>query len=118
MTIPGARGEVRIGFRTTDYEAALAHYRDDLGLAVHEEFPDGGVLLELAPGVLLELLPPGEPATFVAVEVASAAAAHERFAGAAEAEPALQPWGHLSFAVPGAAGAPPLTIFEVVPSAP
>jgi catechol 2,3-dioxygenase-like lactoylglutathione lyase family enzyme len=52
----------RVLLRPTDYQRALAFYRDSLGLAIAREYPGGTVFY--AGQSLIELAGHGEPASF------------------------------------------------------
>jgi hypothetical protein len=113
-------GEVRVLLVPGDYLASRRFWTETVGLAVHEEFDDGGgVLLTLGPGVLLELLAEGDgprpPGLRIGMRVDDVVAEHGRLAaaGCAVTDPLLQPWGHWNTTLSAPDGVE-LTLFEVV----
>lgn len=111
-------GQVRVVVSPSDYDACMAFWRDVVGLAVVEAFADdAGVLLDLGPSVVLELVREGGADSLgvrLSAEVGDVDAWYVRLAeaGAAVSEPANQPWGHRSTTLRDPCGLL-LTIFEV-----
>jgi lactoylglutathione lyase len=127
--------ELRLALTVTDYDQAVAFYRDRLGLPVLESFegPEGaGVVLD-AGRATLELLSVGQAELVDRVEVGSRVAGPVRVAlevadsaqtarrlvdGGAEAlaEPVVTPWRHRNVRVRGPGGLQ-LTLFTVLDDA-
>jgi lactoylglutathione lyase len=127
--------ELRLALTVTDYDQAVAFYRDRLGLPVLESFegPEGaGVVLD-AGRATLELLSVGQAELVDRVEVGSRVAGPVRVAlevadsaqtarrlvdGGAEtlAEPVVTPWRHRNVRV-RAPGGLQLTLFTVLDDA-
>ena len=127
--------ELRLALTVTDYDQAVAFYRDRLGLPVLESFegPEGaGVVLD-AGRATLELLSVGQAELVDRVEVGSRVAGPVRVAlevadsaqtarrlvdGGAEAlaEPVVTPWHHRNVRV-RAPGGLQLTLFSVLDDA-
>ena len=127
--------ELRLALTVTDYDQAVAFYRDRLGLPVLESFegPEGaGVVLD-AGRATLELLSVGQAELVDRVEVGSRVAGPVRVAlevadsaqtarrlvdGGAEAlaEPIVTPWRHRNVRV-RAPGGLQLTLFTVLDDA-
>jgi lactoylglutathione lyase len=127
--------ELRLALTVTDYDQAVAFYRDRLGLPVLESYegPEGaGVVLD-AGRATLELLSVGQAELVDRVEVGSRVAGPVRVAlevadsaqtarrlvdGGAEAlaEPVVTPWRHRNVRV-RAPGGLQLTLFTVLDDA-
>lgn len=122
--------QLRVVVTTDDYDAAVAFYRDVLGLAEEAAFasPDGRVTILQAGRATLEIADPAQAAYIDRVEVgrrvaghiriafevpdAVSATAHVAEAGAAVlAEPVRTPWNSLNARLEGPAGLQ-LTLFE------
>ena len=127
--------ELRLALTVTDYDQAVAFYRDRLGLPVLESFegPEGGGVVLDAGRATLELLSVGQAELVdwvevgsrvagpvrVALEVADSAQAARRLVdGGAEAlaEPVVTPWRHRNVRV-RAPGGLQLTLFTVLDDA-
>jgi lactoylglutathione lyase len=127
--------ELRLALTVTDYDQAVAFYRDRLGLPVLESFegPEGGGVVLDAGRATLELLSVGQAELVDRVEVGSRVAGPVRVAlevadsaqtarrlvdGGAEAlaEPVVTPWGHRNVRV-RAPGGLQLTLFTVLDDA-
>jgi lactoylglutathione lyase len=121
--------ELRVAVTATDYDEALAFYRDVLGLREREAFSseDGRVTILDAGRATLELLDPTHAAFVDEVEVGRRVAGHVRIAfevadstemtkrlaeaGATViAEPTLTPWKSMNARLEGPAGLQ-LTLF-------
>jgi lactoylglutathione lyase len=123
--------ELRLALTVTDYDQAVAFYRDVLGLPVTEswEGPDGsGAVLE-AGRATLELLSVTQAELVDRVEVGSRVAGPVRIAlevadsvetarrlVAGGAEPVVTPWGHRNVRVRAPDGMQ-LTLFTVLDGA-
>ena len=124
--------ELRLALTVTDYDQAVAFYRDRLGLPVIESFegPDGGGVVLDAGRATLELLSPGQAELVdqvevgtrvagpvrVALEVADSAGTARRLVGGgaeALAEPVVTPWRHRNVRVRAPDGLQ-LTLFTVL----
>jgi predicted enzyme related to lactoylglutathione lyase len=122
--------ELRLVVTAADYEAALAFYRDVLGLPERAAFtsPGGRVTILEAGRATLEIADPPHAAYIDEVEVGARVAGHVRVAfevedadratGAAEAagarvvaRPVLTPWNSRNARLEGPAGLQ-LTLFE------
>ena len=127
--------ELRLALTVTDYDQAVAFYRDRLGLPVLESFegPEGGGVVLDAGRATLELLSVGQAELVdrveggsrvagpvrVALEVADSAQTARRLVdGGAEAlaEPVVTPWRHRNVRV-RAPGGLQLTLFTVLDDA-
>ena len=127
--------ELRLALTVTDYDQAVAFYRDRLGLPVLESFegPEGGGVVLDAGRATLELLSVGQAELVDRVEVGSRVAGPVRVAlevadsaqtarrlvdGGAEtlAEPVVTPWRHRNVRV-RAPGGLQLTLFTVLDDA-
>lgn len=127
--------ELRLALTVTDYDQAVAFYRDRLGLPVLESFegPEGGGVVLDAGRATLELLSVGQAELVDRVEVGSRVAGPVRVAlevadsaqtarrlvdGGAEAlaEPVVTPWRHRNVRVRGPGGLQ-LTLFTVLDDA-
>jgi catechol 2,3-dioxygenase-like lactoylglutathione lyase family enzyme len=127
--------ELRLALTVTDYDQAVAFYRDRLGLPVLESFegPEGGGVVLDAGRATLELLSVGLAELVDRVEVGSRVAGPVRVAlevadsaqtarrlvdGGAEAlaEPVVTPWRHRNVRV-RAPGGLQLTLFTVLDDA-
>jgi lactoylglutathione lyase len=121
--------ELRVAVTAPDYDAALAFYRDVLGLREREAFAseDGRVTILEAGRATLELLDPTHAAFVDEVEVGRRVAGHIRIAFEVEnstemtkalaeagatviAEPTLTPWKSMNARLEGPAGLQ-LTLF-------
>lgn len=128
--------ELRLVVTAEDYEAALAFYRDVLGLPQRAAFssPGGRVTILEAGRATLEIADPPHAAYIDQVEVGARVAGHVRVAfevadarkatGAAEAagarviaRPVLTPWNSHNARLEGPAGLQ-LTLFEELAAAP
>src|SRR5581483_4652058 len=113
--------ELRLVVTAEDYEAALAFYRDTLGLPQRAAFssPGGRVAILEAGRATLEIADPPHARYIDEVEVGHRAAGHIRvaFQVAAEsgasvvARPVLTPWNSRNARLDGPAGLQ-LTLFE------
>jgi len=122
--------QLRVVVEAPDYEAAVAFYRDVLGMPVEEvyETDDGRVTILGAGRATLELSDPAQVAYIDRVEVGRRVAGHIRIAlevddarsstmratdGGASlvAEPTVTPWNSLNARLEGPAGLQ-LTLFE------
>jgi lactoylglutathione lyase len=127
--------ELRLALTVTDYDQAVAFYRDRLGLPVLESFegPEGGGVVLDAGRATLELLSVGQAELVDRVEVGSRVAGPVRVAlevadsaqtarrlvdGGADAlaEPVVTPWRHRNVRV-RAPGGLQLTLFTVLDDA-
>jgi lactoylglutathione lyase len=127
--------ELRLALTVTDYDQAVAFYRDRLGLPVLESFegPEGGGVVLDAGRATLELLTVGQAELVDRVEVGSRVAGPVRVAlevadsaqtarrlvdsGAeALAEPVVTPWRHRNVRVLAPDGLQ-LTLFTVLDDA-
>jgi predicted enzyme related to lactoylglutathione lyase len=132
---PGVK-ELRLVVTAADYEAALAFYRDVLGLPERAAFtsPGGRVTILEAGRATLEIADPPHAAYIDEVEVGERVAGHLRVAfkvadaevatGAAEAagarvvaRPVLTPWNSRNARLEGPAGLQ-LTLFEELEARP
>jgi lactoylglutathione lyase len=121
--------ELRVAVTADDYDAALAFYRDVLGLRERESFSseDGRVTILEAGRATLELLDPVHAAFVDEVEVGRRVAGHVRLAfdvddsagmtrkleaagATVVAEPTRTPWNSLNARLEGPAGLQ-LTLF-------
>jgi lactoylglutathione lyase len=121
--------ELRVAVTADDYDAALAFYRDVLGLRERESFAseDGRVTILEAGRATLELLDPVHAAFVDEVEVGRRVAGHVRLAfdvddsagmtrtleaagATVVAEPTRTPWNSLNARLEGPAGLQ-LTLF-------
>jgi lactoylglutathione lyase len=122
--------QLRVVVEAPDYDAAVAFYRDILGMPVEEvyETDDGRVTILGAGRATLELSDPAQVAYIDRVEVGRRVAGHIRIAlevddaraatrdatdGGAEllAEPTVTPWNSLNARLEGPAGLQ-LTLFQ------
>ena len=125
----GGVRQLRLVVTATDYDAAVAFYRDTLGMAQEEayESDDGRVTILDAGRATLEIADPAQAEFIDAVEVGRRVAGHIRVAlevpdageatdrstaGGAQlvAEPTLTPWRSLNARLEGPAGLQ-LTLF-------
>ncbi|NLE72730.1 MAG: VOC family protein [Actinomycetales bacterium] len=130
MTTAPAVGELRLAVTAEDWAAAVAFYRDRLGLPQLADFSgaQGRVVLLDAGHATLELIDPDQaayidevevgrrvaPAIRVALRVPDARVATRRLADAGAtvvAEPAPTPWGSRNARLDAAAGLH-LTVFD------
>jgi lactoylglutathione lyase len=131
--VPPVR-ELRVAVTATDYDDAVAFYRDVLGLREREAFssPDGRVTILEAGRATLELLDPTHAAFVDEVEVGHRVAGHIRLAFEVDdstsatraleaagakviAEPTRTPWNSSNARLEGAAGLQ-LTLFTELTS--
>jgi catechol 2,3-dioxygenase-like lactoylglutathione lyase family enzyme len=124
--------ELRLALMVDDFDAAVAFYRDGLGMPQLEawEAPEGRVVILGAGRATLELLDRGHaaavdqievgrlvaPRVRVALEVADSAAVAERLAEAGAeklAEPVVTPWRHRNVRLQAPDGTQ-LTLFTVL----
>jgi predicted enzyme related to lactoylglutathione lyase len=129
MDVGGAR-ELRLVVTAEDYEAALAFYRDALGLRQREAYSsaDGRVTILEAGRATLELTDPPHAAYIDRVEVGSRVAGHIRVAFEVDdtaaatdalaaagatvvAPPVVTPWRSLNSRLEGPAGLQ-VTLFQ------
>jgi lactoylglutathione lyase len=107
--LDGPVSELRLALTVDDFDAALAFYRDTLGLPQLEawEAPDGRVVILAAGRATLELLDAGHAAMVDEIEVGRRVAGPVRIAlevedsaataaagGEQLAEPVVTPWRH------------------------
>lgn len=130
--VEGAVSELRLALTVDDFDAALAFYREALGLPelAAWEAPDGRVAILAAGRATLELLDTGQAAKVdeievgrrtagpirIALEVADSAALAERLVNAGAerlAAPAVTPWRHRNVRLQAPDGVQ-LTLFTVL----
>lgn len=116
--------EFRVAFVAGDYDATVGFFRDVMGLEVLRSFEEGGrgTILLAADGQIEVFASdagrgdPGVSGVALAWQVDDADAAHARIVangGSVNGPPALQPWGHKSFAVDGPDGWT-ITLYQIV----
>ena len=127
---PGGVRELRLAVTAADWEAAVAFYRDELGLPQLDDYSSdrGRVVLLDAGRATLELVDPDQAAFIDEVEVGRRVAGHIRVAfevadvdasvrrlaragGEVVAEPTRTPWNSLNARLRAPAGLQ-LTLFE------
>ncbi len=112
------KGQFRFGYFTSEYDATVAFYRDDLQLAVLDSWDrssdDRGTLFRAASGIIEVLVRPKSGASshlwddrppqgaFMVIEVADVEQTYRRVAErrlSVQQDLTTQPWGHRSFCV-------------------